>query len=227
MRPVIRGEKPENKDFKNYGGAKPYLIENIGKYCSYCEIKLNHSSAEVEHIKTKKDYPSLKLKWKNFLLACKNCNTIKGKTDINLSDYFWCDLDNTFRAFTYSNGFIKINDNLTEREQEIAKNTIELTGLDRVPGHPKHSRKDTRWKERQDKWGIAEKSYNNLQQNDTESLREMIVVLAVESGFWSIWMTVFRDDKDMLERFIKAFPGTCQDCFDQDFNTVPRPGGSL
>ncbi|MEA5534054.1 HNH endonuclease [Crocosphaera sp. XPORK-15E] len=231
MRPVIRGEaKDENTgnsiNFQKYGDAKPYLLENIGEYCSYCERKVNNLLA-VEHIKPKEYYPALELVWDNFLLACTNCNSIKGQKTINLSDYFWCDHDNTFLAFTYANGLIKINDNLTETQKEISQKTIELTGLDRVPGHPNYSRKDQRWKERQDKWGKAQRAYNNLQKNDIEEQRQTIIDLALESGFWSIWMTVFRDDKDMLERFIKAFPGTCQDFFDQDFNVVPRPGGAL
>ena len=40
-------------------------------------------------------------------------------------------------------------------------------------------------------------------------------------------MTVFKDDGDMLNRFIETFPGTCQDCFDCQGKPIPRPHGNL
>ena len=40
--------------------------------------------------------------WNNFLLACPNCNSTKGNTDVVLDDYLWPDRDNTFRALKYS-----------------------------------------------------------------------------------------------------------------------------
>ncbi|MCW7555679.1 hypothetical protein NX722_24235 [Endozoicomonas gorgoniicola] len=44
---------------------------------------------------------------------------------------------------------------------------------------------------------------------------------------WSIWMTVFADDADMLNRLIQALPGAAQNCFDANGQPVTRPGGQL
>lgn len=124
MRPVIRGEvKDKNTDFTKYEDAKPYLIKNIGEYCSYCERRVTNLLA-VEHIQPKEHYPELELVWGNFLLACTNCNSIKGQKNINLSDYFWCNRDNTFRVFTYFDGVVNINNQLTLIEQNIGKKQL-------------------------------------------------------------------------------------------------------
>ena len=40
-------------------------------------------------------------------------------------------------------------------------------------------------------------------------------------------MTVFAKDPDMRQRLIDAFPGTSNDCFDDQCNPIPRPGGAL
>jgi hypothetical protein len=58
-------------------------------------------------------------------------------------------------------------------------------------------------------------------------MQDMIVIHAVDKGFFSVWMTVFKDDPDMLNRFIAAFPGTCADCFDVQGKAISRPGGRI
>jgi hypothetical protein len=47
------------------------------------------------------------------------------------------------------------------------------------------------------------------------------------TGFFSIWMTVFADHPVMLRRFITAFPGTAETCFDLNGKPLLRPGGRL
>lgn len=56
---------------------------------------------------------------------------------------------------------------------------------------------------------------------------EQIVETAKTRGFLSVWMTVFAEDTDMLKRFIYSFEGTCQSCFNDQFQPIPRPGGAL
>lgn len=45
-------------------------------------------------------------------------------------------------------------------------------------------------------------------QDACELMREQIVETVKAKGFWSVWMSVFRDDPDMTARLIAAYPGT-------------------
>lgn len=53
---------------------------------------------------------------------------------------------------------------------------------------------------------------------DTDEMRQLAIVVAKETGFWSVWYEVFFDDEDMCPRLIDvaAFSGTAQDCFGHD-----------
>jgi uncharacterized protein (TIGR02646 family) len=231
MRPVERGSCPvddqgQPKNFKTYQQARGDLINILGEYCSYCEVRLSCSLA-VEHVQPKSKEPSLECEWSNFLLACTNCNSTKGQKIICLDHYYWADLDNTFRAFEYAlGGIVRVNQSLTKLDKERAQNTLELIGLNKIP-NPDPTVADRRWINRREAWGVAERSLKNLQQNDTVSMRKQIVETAVAKGFWSVWLTIFKYDGDMLMRLIDAFPGTCRSCFDAQGKTLPRPQGAL
>ena len=230
MRPIIKGEHPSEsgqpKLFKEYQQARKDLIDRLGQYCSYCEMKLDASLA-VEHVQPKSLYPALEREWNNFLLARTNCNSTKGSQDIILSDYYWPDEDNTFRAFTYlQGGLVRPHPQLNNQEKIKAKATLKLTGLDK-PFVNDPEVKDRRLLNRRETWDIATRSLNRLRTNDTLLMREQVAEHSVSQGYWSVWMTVFKDDPDMLRRFIEAFPGTCQDCFDYKGNPIPRPNGNL
>lgn len=165
----------------------------------------------------------------HFLLACANCNSTKGKRSIDVEDYYWPDTDNTFRAFVYKKGgLIKVNPHLTSEEQVRAARTLKLTGLDKRPGY-NSTVSDRRWMSRRDTWNVAQESRRDLQCNDTSEMRRQILRTAEGRGYWSVWMTVFSDDEDMLRRFIHSdkFRGTCQECFDIQGHSVPRPTGQL
>ena len=43
---------------------------------------------------------------------------------------------------------------------------------------------------------------------DDEISREYAVIIAQKTGFFSVWMAVFREDQDMCRRLVEAFPGT-------------------
>src|SRR3712207_1552660 len=104
MRPVERGYDPREGDWAGWQGAGVLaLAERIGQYCSYCERYLPYAAA-VEHLRPKKPNPTLALRWDNWLLACPNCNSIKGDADVELDQYLWPDRDNTMHAFTYGRG---------------------------------------------------------------------------------------------------------------------------
>ena len=137
MRPVNKDLEPLHSDgslvsFSEYAKSRRYLIDSIGEYCSYCE-RLIPASLAVEHIQPKKHNGHLELVWFNLLLACTNCNSIKGHTDVVLADYFWPDRDNTYVKFSYDlSGFVKANPVLDAVEVLKANNTIKLLGLDRI-----------------------------------------------------------------------------------------------
>lgn len=230
MRPVNRGSNPVNrqgqpKQYTEYGNARRDLIERLGEYCSYCEMELD-SSLAVEHIQPKEHHPTLEREWSNFLLACTNCNSTKGQKNPDLSSVFWPHLDNTFRAFEYSDeGVVKINPGLSDTEKTIAEATIALTGLAKIANQ--QTATDRRWLNRREVWNIAQESKQDLSECDCEQMRRQIVRTAVGKGYWSIWMTVFSDDSDMLNRLICALPGTARDCFDTDGQSIARSGGQL
>ena len=40
-------------------------------------------------------------------------------------------------------------------------------------------------------------------------------------------MMVFKDDKEVRKALIDSFPGTAEDCFDEEGNPVLRMGGEI
>lgn len=228
MRPVIRGDCPKDAagnevKFSKYTDAKNYMIGNLGPYCSYCEMRLD-SSLAVEHVQPKSLYPNLSLTWNNFLLACPNCNSTKSNKPVSLADYIWPDRDNTFRALKYSEGGLVTS--MPGVQQKCADLLIELVGLNKTPDNTRNA-SDKRWLNRREAWDSANRAKDRLAKADTHYMREQIVETACDRGFWSVWMTVFSDDADMLKRFITAMQGTCLYCFDLEHGCVaiPRPEG--
>lgn len=239
MRPIIRGDWPKKPDkteikYKNYAESRGELIHRLGEFCSYCEMHLDASLA-VEHVQPKKPpgaavaMTNRELDWHNFLLACTNCNSTKGNTDVVVDDYYWPDRDNTFRALQYSvGGIIEPADILTTDQKRQANRTIELTGLNKKPLNDSEA-SDRRWLNRKEAWDIASRSKERLSRNYNEDFKEQIEDTALANGFWSIWTTVFKDDPDMLRRFINKFEGTCDQCFDEHncYAPVARTNGQI
>ncbi|MBR6059028.1 MAG: HNH endonuclease [Victivallales bacterium] len=228
MRPIEKGESPY-ASIKQYQKARPFLEERLGLLCSYCEMHLA-SKLEVEHVQPKSRHPEKVCEWSNLLLACGNCNSTKGHTDINdsnIHDYLWPDIDNTFLALQYSDGgIVGVNDSLPKEIQEKAWRLIKLVGLDRIP--PDASIDDNRWKERREAWKNAQREKNylsSLSMRNQQTGREMIITMVNE--YFSIWMTVFADDVEMKRMIIEKFIGTASDCFDKDGNPVPRNNGQI
>jgi uncharacterized protein (TIGR02646 family) len=231
MRPVVRGDAPLDDEgsplaYADYKDARDDLIDRMGDYCSYCEVAL-HSQVDVEHVLPKSLNPALELEWDNFLLACGNCNSIKGNKEVDLADFYWPDQDNTLRVFVYAQDQPPQIAADPAVDGDRAQRTLELTGIDRLPGHPRFSDRDRRWLKRFEAWSIALEVAELIQHNDSEAMRSLAVEVAKGRGFWSVWFTVFREDADMRRRLIADFQGTAADCFDDDANLIPRPGGAL
>ncbi len=230
MRPVLRGADPG--PFAQYIDAAAPLAAQFGRYCSYCERYIETNLA-VEHVRPKDTNPALKLSWTNFLLACGNCNSCKGGAAITLSNYIWPDSDNTLRAFIYRQGIVEVANSLDPNVHPLAVALHQLVGLDKDPGNPnldrRPTRKDLRWKSRQDTWDLAQASREDLAQPnaDTPQMRAQIARTALARGGFGIWHTVFQGDCEMLGRLINAFPGSAIDCFDIHGSVCKRPGGRL
>jgi len=232
VRPVKRGASPQTDDFADYAEAKPYLISRLGSYCSYCERKINTQLA-VEHIQPKAlpAYAHKIVEWGNFLLACVNCNSTKKDKDVILADVLLPDRDNTCIAFQYTpDGMVKPTLGISAGLAKKAKDTLALSGLDKkinavFDENGKQVAID-RVGQRMEAWLIAEDAKSDVNANPTnQAVRKGAVRTALELGFFSIWMTVFHDDTDMLNRLIDAFPGTrASGCFDVKGKTVsPAP----
>ncbi len=184
--------------FSPYRKAKPYIVERIGNYCSYCERK---GDLHVEHVVPKSKAPSLEEHWENLLLGCVNCNSRKDNKNDARAGYMWPDDDRTDRAFEYrSGGRVALNPNLRERERKRAQALFDLVGLGATG-----SATDSRRSERRRIWELAEEVKVDLKD---DKMRNLATKLAAAEGCWSVWMTVFDDDSDMRKRFIAAFPGT-------------------
>lgn len=234
MRPIRRGTSPQTTDFSDYTKAKPELVSRLGRYCSYCERPLSTHIA-VEHIQPKNGnyaFPHLVGTWTNFLLACVNCNSAKSDKKVVLADVFLPDRDNTFYTFSYPQDGTVIPSAAIKTNPyfyTIAKKTLELTGLDKkiiatTDANGKQIALD-RVSQRLETWGIALEAQRDINLEPyNQALRRSTVHLALATGFFSIWMTVFIHDTDMRNRLIDAFPGTrASGCFDPMTTTPITP----
>lgn len=244
MRPVVRGPWPKDGrvkvDFGDYVKARRWLHERMGWYCSYCNRRLE--GAHVEHVRPKKPggilHPQRETNWHNFLLACSNCNSRKGETDVKLADYFWPDKDNTMRAFEYeASGGISVSGTLTPRQQAIARATLRLTGLDHVPrldpsaGVPTTASDpeatDTRWERRRHVWAKAADARADLLLRNDNVVRKWVAREIEEAGYWPIWYHHLHDIPGMLVILLDLIPGTDKACFDAAGGFVQRVKGKL
>lgn len=235
MRPVKRGDVPtqpanagQEITFSHHRDARDYLTRRMGEFCSWCEAGVQ-IGIHVEHVLPKDHHPNLKTCWSNLILACIHCNSIKGSADISVEDHLWPHLDNTYRAFEYWLDEVpKVVATLNQQQRQLAENTLQLTGLDRCPGHPEYSDKDLRWLKRREAWGMALTAKNSLNAQPTDEMRQQILQTALCKGFWSVWMTVLGDDAQMRKMLLQGFPGTAwRECFDPAGNPVCRPDGKI
>ena len=231
MRPIHRGEAP--RTYERYQEAIGDLEERLGSYCSYCERRLPVSLA-VEHVTPKSVVPALETTWSNFLLGCTNCNSVKSDKETNAADFLWPDRDNTLRAFRYSaGGIVGTAPALDAEAKPLADKLRDLVGLDRHPLAPRGrrpARRDKRWKDREQVWATAERqkaTLASLPEVVRPAVRTLILDTATGYGFFSVWMAVFADDRDIRLGLIERMTGTAADCFDADGLPVARPDGRI
>lgn len=230
MRPVVRGARPEGLVVGEYRHARPALLERMGGYCSFCEVQA--PTLDVEHIRCKDHNPALALEWSNFLLACKNCNSTKSttvSTEEDVAARLWPDRDRTQDAFVYGEGGVVSVAPLVDPDQRRkAERTAEMVGLLRRAGAgltsgQTRAASDRRLQLRRQAWDEATISRTNLRKVPVEEMRDQILKLATARGFFSVWLTVFRDDADMVDRLIRAFNGTDRDRIFPPAPAAPAP----
>lgn len=235
MRPVNKGSAP--RAYQKYQHAIDDLIDTLGFYCSYCEQVITHAP-EVEHVQPKKLVPALEESWDNFLLGCKSCNTIKGKSPVVYNETAWPDQENTFRGLVfYSDGRVEASSSFSGRNAVLMANLIRLVKLHRHPsGGTKDDRptpRDKRSELRLTTWTNAEIQLGHYRefQDRPDVLKvisdQIIDQIAPRYGFFSIWMTVFSDHPEIRRRLIHKFSGTAIDCFDGETQPVPRISGAF
>lgn len=232
MRPIRRDASPRQGDFSNYRDALPDLVSRLGKYCSYCE-RFIPTGLAIEHIQPKglPAYQALHGRWENFLLACVNCNSTKLDKDVILSDVLLPDRDNTSSAYLYdASGGVQVSPRLSPSEQNLALATLNLVGLQRsgpaaADANGRLIALD-RIKQRLEAWLTAEYARDNLLafRPGDDVVAEALIRLAQATGFFSVWMEVFRDDPAIRNRLIDAFPGTRESgCFDPQTSEPIQP----
>ena len=231
MRPIRRGSSPRQGNFTNYRDALPDLVSRLGMYCSYCE-RCVPTLLAVEHIQPKglPAYQPLQGRWENFLLACVNCNSTKKDKPISLFDVLLPDRDNTLAAYLYSaGGEIQVSSQLNAHAQQLAQSTLALVGLDQRGQNISDANSRLialdRVKQRMEAWLMAEDARAKLaDQPGNVVMAELVIRLAQRTGFFSIWMEVFRADPAIRCQLIDAFPGTRDSgCFDPQNSNLVQP----
>lgn len=228
MRPITKGTAP--RVYSNYQDAINDLETRFGRYCSYCERHVPVNLA-VEHVSPKKTDPNRKNDWSNFLIACTNCNSAKGDTVTNDADFLWPDKDNTMLAIEYiAGGIIRPSQNINQDIKNKAEALIDLVGLDRHPGMPPEKQptdRDKRYADREAIWKLAQLALKQIKKNNDKDTRKYTIITAMRSGFFSIWMSTFKDDKKMRRLLIKTHTGTAKDCFDSKWVLQNRKNGHI
>lgn len=223
MRPINKGVSPY-ETISDYSQALPYLEEQIGLYCSYCEFRIDHVP-EVEHVSSKSKGGDVTA-WNNLLLGCKYCNSRKSNhtSTCEIEEYLWPDVDNTAIAFSYEEGVPRVNEQAImqiDPSGVILQKARRLFDLVKLDNRPVGREKDRRFKRRNEAYKIAKdslamwQSITDKEDDKAKMFLHQTIELARQIGFFSIWTTVFHNDPTVLCSLISAFPGTERTFFDE------------
>jgi hypothetical protein len=219
--------------YSPHGLANPVLKENLDDFCSYCEGV--NFDPEVEHIisqdQARTQNPTLITAWTNFLLTCGRCNGGDNKSNkhVDFSLMYFPHLNNTLLAFEYrEGGFVAIHHNLnTQIQRDKATALLDLVGLDKYPDNLKYPvgtnrlhPNDKRWEHRRVAWEYAVQKLEKFENGDISA--EYVAEFAYQRGFFSVWFTVFAAHIEVKKALINSFEGTALDCFDENYNPIPR-----
>ena len=246
MRPLDKGLTPQIKGVPKivtrYQHWKEDLIDRIGNYCCYCNMPLT-DSPQAEHVVPKNPqvgHPAGAMNdWENLLLACGVCNRSKSNKPVTAERYYLSEEHNTHLVFEYIEAIhpsqvgqiacIPKPSSHPLVEQSKAKETIDLCEMGLIKQKNPTST-DQRWELRYNALVAARlwrKNWPKISSNIEIELTELLVTTAKTTGFFSIWFKVFQDVPAIRHALIQAFPGTAQNCFDQNANPIPRNGAQI
>ncbi len=222
MRPVDKGRCITR--LRAYGNAKPDLLSRIGEFCSYCECSGAAQQLHIEHVYPKDPHPGLATNWRNLLLSCATCNTYKSKYLGNsrqsclLRASLWPHIDNTFNAFEYQkSGLVRVRHGLSPAVSAEATRLLDMVGLMQSPTvAAKYEALGIAYDgttRRTEAWGIASRALEAYRENPTAKMLETICDNCYSTGYFSVWMTVFRKYANVRQAFIKRCRAACE-CFD-------------
>lgn len=228
MRPVTKGEWPcwtrAHRDsalpalapvqyvFTDWSKAKAHLEERTGKYCHFCERRINNNLA-VEHIKARYTHARLSSNWHNFLLICSSCNSRKSAGRLlpaYRKSYYWPHLNNTLLAFEYALAglnalVVRPRTGLSPEQKARAQRSLDLYALDQPV--KKNGEADERAVERAETLSMA-LELQTTYAGRPEEVRA-IVMLVVSRGDFSLFLSIFKDHPEVCEAIINDphFPG--------------------
>lgn len=234
MRPLDKGNCPQNgnvaKTVTKYGQWRSDLIDRVGYYCCYCNMPLSHQ-LQVEHVVAKVAAAGAVqgslLDWDNMLLACGPCNNIKKNKPSNSTLHYLPESHNTYLPFitildpNHADAAIKAcAHGLTQAQQQKAKDTIDLFGLDHHDSRDKIV--DLRWMKRKSAMLAVQNQYDLYQQAkgnpkfDEVRAAKGIVWAAKECGFFSLWYDAFVNEPEVMKQLTNnsIIKGTATSCFD-------------
>lgn len=201
MRPVTRPACPIPQPGDYHAYLAPLRLA-FGAFCSYCE---RPDKLDVEHVVPTSSQPALKLDWNNLLLGCARCNRdFKRSNNPSRVGYIWPDTHDTYNAFEYLvDGRVKAALGPAQLEADAIADLVKL--------------EDSQHQSvlnlgRRNAFKIAQYMLQSYQ-NGHASLDN--VVVQVNQGYWSVWMTVFSGEPAVVAALIdpQYFPGTATQYF--------------
>ena len=77
--------------------------------------------------------------------------------------------------------------------------------------------------QREEAWATAEKCRSDfVKLGESGPALRLVLKVAKYCGFFSVWMTVFREFAEVKQALVEEFPGTARTCFDDAGNAFRR-----
>jgi len=170
-----QGLKPKwHKKIKQWERLKKDLAELTADHCSFCDSYplAAKNKQTIEHFRPRSSYPKLAYVWHNLFLCCETCQTAKGddfkknllKPDAEEYEF------NRYFIVNFKTGEIEINTRGSKKDQERAKITIRIYGLNSY-GRPKARADHYNWVKNQ----VRKQKINKDKDLDILSYRFMFV----------------------------------------------------